>query len=49
MFFQLLSTITVKIVDKMMQSGYLCVILHVKHKNIPFLGVLTRFLILGKI
>ena len=41
MFFQLLSTITVKVVDKMMQSGYLCVILYVKHKKIPFLGVLT--------
>ena len=33
MFFQLLSTITVKIVDKMMQSGYLCVILYVKQKK----------------
>ena len=41
MFFQLLSTITVKIVDKMVQSGYLCIILYVKHKNIPFLVVLT--------
>ena len=41
MFFQLPSTITVKIVDKMMQSGYLCVILYVKHKNIPFLAVLS--------
>ena len=41
MFFQLLSTITVKIVDEMMQSGYLRVILYVKTKKIPFLGVLT--------
>ena len=33
MFFQLLSTTKVKIVDEMMQSAYLCVILHNKHKN----------------
>ena len=30
----------------MMQSAYLCVILYVEHKKIPFLGVLTWFLIL---
>ena len=46
MFFQLLSTIKEKTVDKMMQSAYLCVILYVKHKKIPFLGILTGFLIL---
>ena len=39
--FQLLSTIKVKLLDEMMQSAYLCVILHV--------AVLTWFLILGKI
>ena len=33
MFFQLLSTTKVKIVDEMMQSAYLYVILHNKHKN----------------
>ena len=30
-----------KTVDKMMKSAYLCVILYVEHKKIPFLGVLT--------
>ena len=49
MFFQLLSTIKVNIVAKIMQCAYLCVIFHVKHKKIPFLAVLTWFLILGKI
>ena len=43
-FFQLLSTIKEKTVGKMMQSAYLCVILYVEHKKIPFLGVLTWFL-----
>ena len=33
MFSQLLSTIKVKIVDKMMQNSYLCVILYVTHKK----------------
>ena len=33
MFSQLLSTIKVKIVDKMMQNSYLCVILYVRHKK----------------
>ena len=32
-----------------MQSAYLCVIFHVKYKKLPFLEVLTWFLILGKI
>ena len=49
MFFQLVSTITVNIVDKMMHNANLCVILHVKHNKISFLAVLTGFLILGKI
>ena len=40
------STIKVKLVD---ESSYLCVILHVKHKKIPFIAILTWFLILGKI
>ena len=48
-FLQLLSTTKVKLVDKMMQSAYLCVILHTKHKKLPFIAVLTRLLILGKI
>ena len=34
---------------KMIQSAYLCVILHVKRKKLPFLAVLTWFLILDKI
>ena len=38
---QIPSTIKVKIVDKMMQNAYLCVILHVKHKKLSFLEVLT--------
>ena len=49
MFFQLLSTIKVNLVAKIMQSAYLCVIFHVKHKKLPFLAVLTWFLLLGKI
>ena len=31
-----------------MQSDYLCIILHVKHKKIVFIAVLTWFLLLGK-
>ena len=34
---------------KIMQSAYLCVIFRVEHKKLPFLAVLTWFLILGKI
>ena len=49
MFSQLFSTIKVNLVAKIMQSAYLCVIFHVKHKKTPFLAVLTWFLILGKI
>ena len=41
MFSQLVSIIKVKILDKMMQNAYLCAILHVKHKKLPFLAVLT--------
>ena len=39
----------VNLVAKIMQSAYLCVIFHVKHKKLPFLAVLTWFWILGKI
>ena len=39
MFFPLLTTIKVNLVAKMMQSGYLCVIFHVKHIKLPFLAV----------
>ena len=49
MFFQLSSTIKVKLVDEMMQSNYLCVILHVKCKKVLILTVFTLFLILDKI
>ena len=41
MFFKLLSTIKLNLVGKIMQSAYLYVIFHVKHKNEPFLAVLT--------
>ena len=34
MFFELFSTIKVNLVAKIMQSTYLCVIFHVKHKTI---------------
>ena len=37
--FPLLTTIIVNLVAKMMQSGYLCVIFHVKHIKLPFLAV----------
>ena len=39
MFFPTFSTIKVNLVDKIMQSAYLCVIIHVK--QLPFLAVLT--------
>ena len=38
--FQYVSTRKAKPVDKMKQSAYLCVILHVKHKTLPILSVL---------
>ena len=47
--FQLLLGLKVKPVDKIMQSNYLCVILHVKRKKLLILTVFTWFLILGKI
>ena len=48
MFFQLPSTIKTNLVPKIMQSSYLCVIFHEKHKiSTPFLAVLTWFPILG--
>ena len=41
-FFQLPSTIKTNLVSKIIQSAYLCVIFHVKHKiSTPFLAVLT--------
>ena len=39
----------VKLVDEVMQSAYLCIILHVKHKKLPFIAVSNRFLIIGNI
>ena len=39
----------VKLVDEMMQSNYLCVILHVKRKKLLIHSVFTWFLILDKI
>ena len=39
MFVQFLSTIKVNLVAKIMQSAYLCVIFHVKHKKLPFLAI----------
>ena len=41
MFLQLLSTIKLNLMAKIMQSAYLGVILHVKHKKLLFLVVLT--------
>ena len=51
MFFQLFSTIKVRLVDEMMQSAFLRVIFHVKHKKINYhlSWFLTWFLILVKI
>ena len=45
MFFQLLSTIKVNLIAKIMQSAYLCVIFHVKFKKIPFLMVMMAAMI----
>ena len=47
--FQLLSTIKVRLVDKMMQSDFLCVILLVKYKKCHFSPFERDFLILNKI
>ena len=41
MFFQLFLILKVKLVNKMKQSAYLCVILHVKYKKVPFIAILT--------
>ena len=41
MSFQLLSTIKVNLVAKIVQSAYLCVIFHVKYRELLFLAVLT--------
>ena len=38
MFFQLPSTMKVNLVAKIMQSAYLCVIVHVKHKKLPLIS-----------
>ena len=46
MFFQLFSRIKVKLVDDMIQSNYLCVILHVKCQTLLILTVFTLFPIL---
>ena len=40
-FFPLLSTVKVNLVAQIVQSAYLCVIRHVKHKELPFRAVLT--------
>ena len=42
-------SIKVKLVDELMQSANSCVVLHFKHKKLPFIAVLTRFLFLCKI
>ena len=47
--FSTFSTIKVKLGEKMIQSIYLCVILQVKHKKLPFIAMLSWFLILDKI
>ena len=49
MFFQLLSTIKVNLVAKIMQIAYLCVIFHVKHKTITISRGVNLILIFGKI
>ena len=46
MFFDLLSTMKVNLVAKILQSAFLCVISHVKHKKLQFLAVSSWFLIL---
>ena len=48
-FFNFFQQQKLNLVAKIMQSTYLCVIFHVKLKKLPFLAVLARFLILGKI
>ena len=41
--------IKAKPLDEIKENTYLCVILHVKHKQLPIFSVLTWFIILGKI
>ena len=41
MYFQRFSIVKVKLVNKIMQSAYLFVILHVKYKKLPFIAILT--------
>ena len=48
-FFQFLSTIIVNLVHTIVQSAYLYVIFHVKHKRYHFSRFFTWFPILGKI
>ena len=47
--FQLLSGIKEKLLDKIMQSYYLCVVLLVKRKKLLIVTVFTCFLVLEKI
>ena len=47
--FQLLSGIKEKLLDKIMQSNYLCVVLLVKRKKLLIVTVFTCFLVLEKI
>ena len=47
--FQLVSTTKAKPVDKIKQRTYLCVILPVKHKQLPILSFFNLIFILGKI
>ena len=46
--FQLLSGIKEKLLDKIMQSNYLCVVLLVKRKKLLIVTVFTWFLVLEK-
>ena len=41
--FQLLSILKVRLKKKMLQSTYLRVVFHVKHRKLPILAVFTRF------
>ena len=50
-FFQLLSSIKVYLVAKIMQSAFLCVIFHVKRKKIPSscgFNLILKFLVIFK-
>ena len=41
-FFQLFSRIKVELVDEMMESAYLCVILHAMPKKLPFIEIFSN-------